>query len=118
MSETPSEIPISETPASPESKSEIIPEIKPEVKTEVEQEKKSKTVIDNIIHNTFPPVTKVSSELCVSYKFKWSDLILPPYEVLDTLCTSKDKTYMTIYTLVRILLYCILDVHKVSSTSY
>ena len=73
--------------------------------SETKPEKAPKTIVDNMIHHAFPPVIKVNSEQCFVYKFRWVDLLLPPYEVLDTLCTSKDKTHMLIYTLVRLLLY-------------
>lgn len=94
-----------------ETKAEIKPEIKPETKPTPQQEKKAATakkIVNNIIHGVFPP-PKVTAEQCVGYKFRWVDLILPPYEVLDTLCTSSDKTYMTIYTLIRILILGIIS---------
>lgn len=93
---------------------EIIAEAETKVSPEIvaKQEKKNataKTIVNNIVHHAFPPIQKTTSEQCVGYKFRWVDLILPPYEVLDTLCSAKDKTYMTIYTLIRLLILGILS---------
>ncbi len=125
MSETISELP-QETQTQPESeiKSEIQPELNQEIRPTVEveaevkpeitpqQEKKNSTakkIVNNVVQKIFPPVTSSETSQCVGYKFRWVDLILPPYEVLDTLCSSKDKTYMTIYTLIRLLILGIIS---------
>lgn len=41
---------------------------------------------------------------CDSYNYQYADLIIPPIEVLNSLCSSSDKTYLFILSFFRVLL--------------
>ncbi|ARF09339.1 hypothetical protein Catovirus_2_288 [Catovirus CTV1] len=43
------------------------------------------------------------NEKCSSYEYSYYELLIPPPNILDKLCTSVDKTYLFIISFVRVL---------------
>ena len=50
----------------------------------------------------------ISDKNCTLYVYKYEDLLIPPIDIFDYLCTSHDKTYIFIISLIRVLIIAVI----------
>lgn len=49
-------------------------------------------------------MSKKNNQNCNYYNYQYVDLLMPPIDIFNTLCSSNDKTYLFILSFFRVLL--------------
>lgn len=63
---------------------------------------------ENLIVNMSKELKEFENDICKIYSFKFSELFIPPIDIIKKVCISYDKTYLFISSFIRLTIFIIL----------